>query len=87
MFPRKKEVTGTAPAVVPVRLVMKVSLIGEDRKDWLSGETHDASPGFAQELFARDAADLVEVTEPIRTAPDPVAVHRDPVVRPRRKRR
>jgi hypothetical protein len=77
-----------------VRIKMTASLFGEDKKDWLKGEIHEASEGYATYLIGRDAAVLAQPTDKSEAVPhgprptglttasvttsDPTATTRDP---------
>lgn len=77
-----------------IRVRMVSDLVGENGRDWLVGEIHEATPHFARHLFYRGAAVLADEGQPpslpagplttaaIRNA-DPVPVNREP---PRRKK-
>lgn len=62
-----------------VRIRPHQGIVGEDRKDWLAGEEHEASERYARYLIQRGVAELVE-DEPPLAEPDRAGLATDNAV-------
>lgn len=72
-----------------VQIVMRGGVVGEDQKDWLADEAHEATPAFARDLVKRSLAfyateEDAEAAEGVGRNPGGVLiVNADPAVKSR----
>lgn len=68
---------------VHIKMHENAGVHGEDRKDWLGGEVHECSLGFARHLVTRGLASIIEPAAAIANRGGAVIEHGDPAIETR----